>query len=85
MNKTIALIGSSRRDDNTGKLIDLIARQLGIEVIDLALKNISPADTFEYLAIHYGGFVHLDYKNSFDLLLAEKAVKNIVNKLNQTV
>ncbi|MBA6223635.1 NAD(P)H-dependent oxidoreductase [Colwellia sp. MB02u-18] len=172
MNKTIALIGSSRRDGNTGKLIDLIAGQLRIEVLDLALKNISPfdynhkncgddflplmdrllkyenivfaspvywfamsaqmkifidrmsdllsvqalkdqrcalkskvgyivstsgsevidhsfmnsfTDTFEYLGIHYGGFVHLDCKNGFDVLVAEKAVKHFVNKLNQTV
>ncbi|WP_223270360.1 hypothetical protein [Colwellia sp. C1TZA3] len=44
MNKTIAVIASARRDGNTGKLIDLIAGQLGIEVVDLALKNISPFD-----------------------------------------
>ncbi len=44
MNKTIAVIGSSRRNGNTGKLIDLIAKELSIEVIDLSLKNISPFD-----------------------------------------
>ncbi len=44
MNKTIAVIGSSRRNGNTGKLIDLIAKELNIEVIDLSLKNISPFD-----------------------------------------
>ncbi len=45
MNKTIAVIGSSRRNGNTGNLIDLIANKLDIEVIDLSLKNIS---TFDY-------------------------------------
>jgi len=44
MKKTIAVIGSSRRNGNTGKLIDWIAGELNIEVIDLALKNISPFD-----------------------------------------
>ena len=44
MNKTIAVIGSSRRNGNTGRLIDLIANELNIEVIDLNLKNISPFD-----------------------------------------
>jgi multimeric flavodoxin WrbA len=44
MNKTIAVIGSSRRNGNTGKLIDIIAKELNIEVIDLSLKDISPFD-----------------------------------------
>jgi len=44
MNKTIAVIGSSRRNGNTGKLIDLIAQAINIEVIDLDLKNISAFD-----------------------------------------
>lgn len=44
MNKTIAIIGSSRRKGNTGKLIDIIADKLAIEVIDLGDLNISPYD-----------------------------------------
>ena len=44
MNKSIAVIGSARRDGNTGKLVDLISRELDIEVIDLNTKNISPFD-----------------------------------------
>ncbi len=44
MNKTIAVLGSSRRNGNTGKLIDWIAEELNIEVIDLDLHNISPFD-----------------------------------------
>lgn len=83
-------MGSSRRDGNTGKLIDLIAGQLRTELIDLALKNISPTDTFEYLVIHYfrytlRWFCPLGLQNSFDLLVAEKAAKYFVNKPNQTV
>lgn len=44
MNNTIAIIGSSRRNGNTGKLVDWIASELKIEVIDLNTKNISPFD-----------------------------------------
>jgi len=44
MNNAIAIIGSSRRDGNTGKLIDLIARESKIDVIDLNTKYITPFD-----------------------------------------
>jgi len=44
MNKTIAIIGSSRRNGNTGKLIDRIALDLNIEVIDLTSLNMSAFD-----------------------------------------
>ena len=44
MNSAIAIIGSSRRNGNTGKLIDLISRELNIEVIDLNTKYITPFD-----------------------------------------
>ncbi|PID46301.1 MAG: NADPH-dependent oxidoreductase [Proteobacteria bacterium] len=44
MNNAIAIFASARRNGNTGKLIDWIAGELGIEVIDLSEKNISPYD-----------------------------------------
>lgn len=44
MKKTIAIMASSRRNGNTGKLIDWIADDLGIEVVDLGVKNITPYD-----------------------------------------
>jgi multimeric flavodoxin WrbA len=40
----VAVFASSRRNGNTGQLMDRIAQQLGIEVIDLAPRNISPYD-----------------------------------------
>lgn len=40
----IALFSSSRRNGNTGQLIDRIARELDIEVIDLAALDISSYD-----------------------------------------
>jgi len=41
---SIALFASSRRNGNTGQLMDRIARELDIEVVDLATKNISAYD-----------------------------------------
>lgn len=38
----IAIFGGARRNGNTGKLIDWVGRELGIEVVDLAEKQISP-------------------------------------------
>ena len=44
MSNTIAIFASSRRNGNTGKLIDWIADDLGIDIIDLSEKEISPYD-----------------------------------------
>jgi multimeric flavodoxin WrbA len=60
MRSTVALLASSRRLGNTGRLTDWVADALGIEVIDLAQRTISPfdyehrnrADDFEPLLDH---------------------------------
>lgn len=44
MQTTIALFASSRRHGNTGQLMNLIADELQIEVVDLSEKNISAYD-----------------------------------------
>lgn len=44
MPDAIALFSSSRRNGNTGQWMDCIAKELEIEVIDLATKNISAYD-----------------------------------------
>lgn len=44
MHPTIALLGSSRRQGNTGRLLDAVAFSLGIEVVDLSEQHISPFD-----------------------------------------
>src|SRR5918995_5383737 len=44
MHSTIALFASSRRHGNTGQLMDKVAAELQIEVIDLAGKNMSEYD-----------------------------------------
>jgi multimeric flavodoxin WrbA len=41
---TIALFASSRRNGNTGRLMDAVAERLGIEVVDLSEARISPYD-----------------------------------------
>jgi multimeric flavodoxin WrbA len=44
MRRAIALFGSSRRNGNTGQLIDHIAENLDMEVVDLGQLRISPYD-----------------------------------------
>ena len=44
MKNAIAVFASARRNGNTGKLMDWIANELGISIIDLSEKNISPYD-----------------------------------------
>ncbi len=44
MISTIALFSSSRRHGNTGQLIDRIASELNIEIVDLGSLRISPYD-----------------------------------------
>lgn len=44
MSDAIALFASSRRNGNTGQLMDRIAAELDIEVVDLASKRISTYD-----------------------------------------
>lgn len=41
---TIALLGSARRNGNTGRFMDRIAAELEIEVVDLAAKRMSAYD-----------------------------------------
>jgi multimeric flavodoxin WrbA len=44
MKSTVALFASSRRNGNTGQLMNRIAEELSIDVIDLGEKNISAYD-----------------------------------------
>lgn len=44
MSTAIAVFGSSRRNGNTGRLMDAVASRLSIDVVDLAEKRISPYD-----------------------------------------
>ena len=44
MTDTIAIFASARRNGNTGKFIDWIGSELGIDIIDLSGRDISPYD-----------------------------------------
>jgi multimeric flavodoxin WrbA len=44
MQPTLALFASSRRNGNTGKLMDRVASQLSIQTVDLSEKKISAFD-----------------------------------------
>jgi multimeric flavodoxin WrbA len=44
MPSAITLFGSSRRNGNTGQLVDHLVAETGIEVVDLARLRISPYD-----------------------------------------
>jgi len=44
VSKAIALFASARRNGNTGQFIDWIASSLGIQIIDLSDKDITPYD-----------------------------------------
>ena len=58
MLSTIALLSSSRRLGNTGQLIDRIASELNIEVVDLASQRISSYD-----------YDHLNRNDDFEPLM----------------
>jgi multimeric flavodoxin WrbA len=51
MSSTIALLSSSRRHGNTGQLIDRIALELNIEVVNLANQHMSSYD-YDHLNRH---------------------------------
>ncbi len=44
MNSTIALFSSSRRHGNTGKLLDCVARNIKVDIVNLSEFNISEYD-----------------------------------------
>ena len=58
MRSTIALFSSSRRHGNTGQLIDRIALELGVQVVDLAGLRMSPFD-----------YSHLNRDDDFEPLM----------------
>jgi len=68
MRSTIALFASSRRNGNTGQLIDRIAGELQIEVIDLGKKNISAFD-YEHRNRNDDFEPLLDYVLGFDQII----------------
>jgi len=68
MNKTIIVLGSSRRNGNTGKLSDLLAADLNIEVIDLQRLNISPFD-YQHKNLQDDFLMTMDHILAFDNII----------------
>ncbi len=58
MLRTIALLSGSRRLGNTGRMIDRVALELNIEVVDLASQRMSPYD-----------YDHLNRNDDFEPLM----------------
>ena len=59
MGNTIAVFGSARRHGNTGQLMDRVARDLNIDVIDLASHTITAYD-----------YEHRNRSDDFEALIA---------------
>lgn len=67
MKSTLALFSSARRHGNTGRLMDRVAGELGVEIVDLGGKKIAPytyehrhrVDDFEPLMSYLLGFEQL--------------------------
>lgn len=86
----IALFSSSRRNGNTGQLIDLIARELDIEVIDLGELNISSFDyehrnrndDFEPLMRRLLGFNQLIFASPVYWYSVTAAMKMFLDRLS---
>lgn len=49
MKSTLALFSSARRHGNTGRLMDRIADELGLAVVDLGEKILLPTRTITFI------------------------------------
>jgi multimeric flavodoxin WrbA len=87
---TIALFSSGRRKGNTGQLMDRIAGELQIEVVDLAEKSISPFDyqhrnrndDFEWLIRHVVGFDQIIFASPVYWYAAAGPMKIFIDRLS---
>ena len=68
MRSTVALFASSRRHGNTGRLMDRVASELKIEVIDLAKREMSAFD-YEHRNRADGFEPLLDYVLDFEQII----------------
>ncbi len=90
MPTTIALFASGRRNGNTGQLMDRIAGELGIEVVDLAGKSISPfdyeyrnrGDDFEPLMAHVLGFDQIIFASPVYWYAVSGPMKIFIDRLS---
>jgi multimeric flavodoxin WrbA len=90
MPSTIALFASSRRNGNTGRLMDRIATELQIEVVDLTEKSISPFDyehrnrndDFEPLISHVLGFEQIIFASPVYWYAVAGPMKIFIDRLS---
>jgi len=90
MPTTIALFASGRRNGNTGQLMDRIAGELGIEVVDLAKKSISPfdyehenrGDDFEPLIADVLGFEQIIFASPVYWYAVSAPMKVFIDRLS---
>jgi multimeric flavodoxin WrbA len=90
MPSTIALFSSGRRNGNTGQLMDRIAGDLDIEVVDLSEKSISPFDyehrnrddDFEPLIAHVLGFDQLIFASPVYWYAVAAPMKVFIDRLS---
>lgn len=90
MPNAIALFASSRRNGNTGKFMDRIARELEIGVVDLGTANISPydyehrnrADDFEPLMTRVLEFDHLIFATPVYWYAVAPAMKVFLDRIS---
>jgi len=87
---TIALFASGRRNGNTGRLMDRIAGELEIEVVDLAEKSISAFDyehrnrddDFEPLVSHVLGFDQIIFASPVYWYAVSAPMKAFIDRLS---
>ena len=90
MRSTIALFGSSRRNGNTGQLMDRVATELRIEVVDLGAKQIATYDyeygnrddDFEPLMAHVLGFEQIILASPVYWYAASPPVKIFLDRIS---
>jgi multimeric flavodoxin WrbA len=90
MRSTIALFASSRRDGNTGAVVDRIAAALAIEVVDLSLIRMSAydyghqnrADAFEPLMDRILGYEQIIFAAPVYWYSAPPPMKVLLDRLN---
>src|SRR5262245_42891103 len=90
MSGTIALFASSRRNGNTGQLMDRVAVELGIEVVDLASLHMSGydyehrnrGDDFEPLMNRVLAFDQLLFASPVDWYSVAPAMKVFLDRIS---
>lgn len=90
MPSTIALFASARRDGNTARLLDRIAAELQVEIVDLTEKSISSFDyehknrddDFEPLMDHVLGFDQIVFASPVYWYAVAAPMKTFIDRIS---